>query len=100
MGMHGFDLGYSVEFLEHVEEQYMDNYMYVFCGCKYVVCTAAPPGKRGHHHVNCQDTQYWIDIFAYYGFDYNEEETEYIRRKSSMTREFMRSYGMFFTRAE
>lgn len=98
-GMHSFDLGYSVEFLEHVDEQYMENYMWVFGGCEYIVCTAAPPGKKGHHHVNCQDTEYWIDAFAYYGFDYDKEETKNIRRVSTMTREFMKKYGMFFTRS-
>ncbi len=93
-----FDLGWSVEFLEHVDEQYMDNYMDVFQRCKYVVCTAAPPGKSGHHHVNCQTTKYWIRKFYDYGLHYDSEETDYIREHSSMTREFMRNYGMFYRR--
>lgn len=48
-----FDLAWSIEFLEHVFEKYQDNYMKCFQKAKYVFCTAAPPGKGGHHHVNC-----------------------------------------------
>ena len=52
-----FDLGWSVEFLEHVDEKYQDNYMQAFARCKFVVCTAAGPGAPGHHHVNCQSQE-------------------------------------------
>ena len=40
-----FDLCWCVEFLEHVEEKYMDNYFDTFKKCKYVFCTYAPRGK-------------------------------------------------------
>ncbi|NBR26336.1 MAG: hypothetical protein EBU08_21645, partial [Micrococcales bacterium] len=49
-----FDLAWSVEFLEHVEEKYQENYMDAFTKCIYAIVTAAPPGYPGHHHVNCQ----------------------------------------------
>jgi SAM-dependent methyltransferase len=91
-----FDLGWSVEFLEHVEEQYMDSYMGVFASCEYVVCTAAPPGYTGHHHVNCQPQEYWVEKFAHYGFEFDAVETEYIRKHSSMQKPFMQKTGMFF----
>ena len=45
-----FVLAWSIEFLGHVFEKYQDNYMKCFQKAKYVFCTAAPPGKRGHHH--------------------------------------------------
>jgi SAM-dependent methyltransferase len=93
-----FDLGWSVEFLEHVDEEYSDNYMRVFAKCKYVVCTAAPPGYPGHHHVNCQDMNYWINKFSQYGFDFDEKETNYIRENSGMIKPFMQKTGMFFVR--
>ena len=64
-----FDLGWSVEFLEHVEEQYQDNYMQAFKKCQYVIATAAPPGYPGHHHVNCRDQEYWHEVFDRCGFD-------------------------------
>jgi SAM-dependent methyltransferase len=94
-----FDLGWSVEFLEHVEEKYQDNYMQAFARCKYVVATAAPPGYPGHHHVNCQPLTYWRDVFDKYGFDYDNDVTQLIRtQKSTMQKPFMQTTGMFFRR--
>jgi SAM-dependent methyltransferase len=95
----GFDLGWSVEFLEHVEEKYQDSYMRAFAHCKYVVCTAAPPGYPGHHHVNCQPLTYWRDVFDKYGFDYDNDVTQRIRhQESTMQKPFMQTTGMFFKR--
>jgi len=52
-----YDVGWSVEFLEHVYEEYMPNYMHSFLQCKYVIVTYAPPGWTGHHHVNLQEEE-------------------------------------------
>jgi len=94
-----FDLGWSVEFLEHVDEKYQDNYMQAFARCKFVVCTAAGPGAPGHHHVNCQSQEYWHKIFDKYGFDYDEAVTQRIRtQESTMQKPFMQRTGMFFAK--
>lgn len=95
----GFDLGWSVEFLEHVEEKYQDSYMRAFARCKYVVATAAPPGYPGHHHVNCRPQEYWHKVFDKYGFDYDDAVTQRIRmQESTMQKPFMQTTGMFFRR--
>lgn len=91
-----FDLCWSVEFLEHVEAKYIPNYMEAFMQCRYVVVTAAPPGWGGHHHVNEQPQEYWVDKFSEYGFDIDEEETEAIRRESTMQKGFLGRTGMFY----
>jgi cyclopropane fatty-acyl-phospholipid synthase-like methyltransferase len=78
------DLIWSVEFLEHVYEQYQDNYMQDFIKGKYALITFAPPGKPGHHHVNCKNPEYWIEVFKKYGFEYDEERTKHIREISTM----------------
>lgn len=98
-----FDLGWSVEFLEHVEEQYQPSYMHVFSRCKYVVCTAASPGFGGFHHVNEQCTDYWIKTFEKYGFKYNPEYTKLTAENSTMKQHvkktqmsFIEMTGMFF----
>ena len=95
-----FDLGWSVEFLEHVYEEYQPNYMDTFVKCKYVLCTAAPPGWDGYHHVNEQPREYWIDVFSKYGFVYDEKITNEVKKNSTMKKKkgksFMRRNGMFF----
>lgn len=93
-----YDLAWSVEFLEHLYEEFIPNFMNVFSRCKYVVCTAAPPGYPGHHHVNCQPLEYWVEKFAEYGLEYDAEETAYIRANSGMRKQFMQNTGMFFKR--
>jgi len=91
-----YDLGWSVEFVEHVDQKYVANFMDSFKRCKYVCITHALPGKAGYHHVNCQPSDYWIDIFTNNGFEYSETHTKELRLHSSMKREFMCKTGMIF----
>lgn len=91
-----FDLAWSVEFLEHVEEKYQANYMDLFNKCKYALITGAPPGKHGYHHVNCKDSTYWINVFRKYNFEFDSLSTEEIKKSSNMQREFIRNNGLFF----
>lgn len=79
-----FDLGWSVEFVEHVYEEYIPNYMPSFQRCNYVIMTYAPPGWLGHHHVNCQPESYWINKFIQYGFKYDGALTKQLRSRSTM----------------
>lgn len=94
-----FDLGWAVEFLEHVEEQFIPNYMETFRACRHVFVTAAVPGQPGHHHVNCQWGDYWIARFQEAGFVWDEETTEGVRRHSTMWSRFTEQTGMVFNRA-
>lgn len=91
-----FDLCWSVEFLEHVEEKYIPNYMKAFQRCKRVLVTAAPPGWGGHHHVNEQPEQYWIETFDEYGFKLDQRVTEAVRNESTMRKGFLGRTGMFY----
>ena len=97
-----FDLGWSIEFLEHVYEKYQSNYMNAFSKCKFIFCTAAPPGFGGVHHVNEQYINYWIKVFKKYGFKYNHEATNMVINHSTMDkhkktqRNFVQMTGMFF----
>ena len=92
-----FDLCWSVEFLEHVEEQYIPNYMEAFRLCKYVVATSSV-STRGHNHVNCQPQEYWQKVFSDYGLTFDPDATAMIRKKSSMQKPFMQNTGMFYRR--
>jgi hypothetical protein len=91
-----FDLAWSTEFLEHVFEKYIDNYMIDFSRCKYALVTHAPPNTSGHHHVNLKENKYWINLFSTYGFTIDVEMTKLIRKNSSMERDFIRNNGLFF----
>lgn len=93
-----FDLAWSTEFVEHVEERYILNYMPAFERCRLVLLTGAPPGKSGHHHVNCRTGEYWRGVFASRGFALDEGATAAIRQASTMAREFIRKYGLVFRR--
>ncbi len=100
-----FDFAWSCEFVEHVEEKYQDNYMCLFQKCKYVIITFAPPGRKGYHHVNCQEENYWIKVFEKYNFVFSKEETDYIRNNSSMNldrpkKQFVQRNGLFFINKE
>jgi hypothetical protein len=89
------DFCWSVEFLEHVSEQYMDNYFSVFNSCR-VIMTTASQQFSGHHHVNVRLMTYWVSQFENRGFALNESDTLYIRNKTSMKRDFIKTTGMVF----
>lgn len=91
-----YDLVWSCEFVEHVEEQFLDNFMQGFQKGKTVCMTYAPIGKKGHHHVNCNTKEYWIETFKKYGLIYDDEMTKEVKLNSTMEREFFREYGLVF----
>lgn len=90
------DFCLSIEFLEHVEECYMDNYFTVFNACKVILCTAST-NPRPRWHVNVQETPYWIDQFAQRNWKLNQIDTDWVRNNSDMRRNFIRTTGMVFT---
>jgi SAM-dependent methyltransferase len=93
-----FDLGWAVEFVEHVDECHVPNFMATLARCKVVFITAAVPGQPGHHHVNCQWGDYWIARFADSGFDYDIDATLGVRAASTMRSRFTEQTGLVFTR--
>ncbi len=60
----GFGLVWSCEFVEHVAEEYVENFLSAFLLGRLVLMTHALPGQGGHHHVNCQTAAYWIRKLA------------------------------------
>jgi SAM-dependent methyltransferase len=78
-----FDLAWSCEFVEHVEAKYIDNFAPDFQKAKYLAMTFAGIGQGGHHHVNENTQQYWINTLSSYGFDFSESITNELRHKAS-----------------
>jgi SAM-dependent methyltransferase len=93
-----FDLAWSVEFVEHVDEAHVDNFMTTFRGCATVFITAARPGQPGYHHVNCQAAEYWVERFRRQGFVLDDEGTDGVRAASTMWSRFTENTGMVFRR--
>lgn len=91
-----FDLGWTVEFVEHVEEQFIPNYMTTLARCRHVIMTHALPGQAGHHHVNCKNADYWKRVFNRYGLVYDENLTNAVRNASTMRKPFIKRTGMVF----
>jgi hypothetical protein len=95
-----FDFAYSCEFVEHVEEKYISNYIKTFKLCKNILITFAPTGTPGYHHVNCKSEQYWIDVFESNNFTFDKTITDDFRTSSTMNRNFIREYGLYFKNNE
>jgi SAM-dependent methyltransferase len=73
------DMAWCAGFVEQIEEEFIPNFMASFHACKYVCLTHAEAGQPGHHHVNCQSTEYWINKMNEFGFDHDAAETAHLR---------------------
>jgi len=91
-----YDLGWSVEFVEHVDKIYMPNFLETFKSCKYVTMTHALPGQSGHHHVNCMPIEYWCGALEAINFKLLVEETNEMRKVSTMRERYIRQQGYIF----
>ena len=49
---------------------------------KMIILHTPPKGTPGHHHVNTQDREYWILLFAQYGFILDKKLTAEVREIS------------------
>jgi SAM-dependent methyltransferase len=91
------DLVHCQEVVEHIEEQYLDNLLSSLTTGKYILMTHAVPGQGGHHHVNCQPSEYWIDHFSKRNCSFLAEDTQRIRKLAIEDgAKFMSNTGMLF----
>jgi len=70
-----FNLVWSCEFVEHVEEQFVPRFLTTFSRGELVLMTHATPGQGGHHHVNEQPSSYWIKKMDEIGYTVDFELT-------------------------
>lgn len=92
-----YDLAISTEFVEHVESQYENNWMRILDQCRYFLMCHAVPGQKGHHHVNCQTSEYWIERIQTRGFVHNSELTGKFRKTTErIPTKWGRNTLMFF----
>ena len=76
----GFDLVWCCEFVEHVHEEFVPNYLPAFKAADLVLMTHALPGQGGHHHVNCRSSDYWQGAMAAIGYRLDPDLTATARR--------------------
>lgn len=88
-----YDLAWSCEFVEHVEAQFVDNFIQTFLKARVVAMSHATPKQGGYHHVNEQEDKYWIDIMEKAGFFYAVEETQLYR---SLAHDYFKKSGLLF----
>lgn len=76
-----YDLSLCLDVLEHMEEkdsaQALEN---ITTGAELLLLSCAPPGQRGHHHVNEQPRRYWIKRLAKIGWRYDRSTTGAMER--------------------
>ena len=81
-----YHLAWSCEFVEHVEERYIWNFLKTFKCARMIAMTHAEPGQPGHHHVNCRTADYWKGVMAAVGLAFDEETTLHARLMAGMNR--------------
>lgn len=93
-----YDLIWSCEFVEHVEERYCSNFLETFdrAGSKLLMLTHAVPGQPGWHHVNCQPGSYWVAQMLTCGFVLDQPLTLQARAVSEPGH--FRARGLVFVR--
>jgi len=98
----GVDLVWSCEFVEHVEEEYVPNFLESFRLGRLVLMTHADVGQPGYHHVNCRPAEYWIEALATIGYELASGITDLTRAiaraNSAPSNHYARS-GLAFRRA-
>lgn len=99
-----FDLVWSYEVAEHIENE--ENFLITLTenAAQWIVMTAAPPEQGGTHHVNCQPREHWIEKLDALGFDYEPELVAQFGGggypQGWQTRSYMAYSGMVFKRRE
>lgn len=79
LGVDKFDLVLSTEFVEHVDEPYVRNFLPDLTRGERLLMTHALPGQGGFHHVNLQEDAYWVELVESAGMVYDKDTTEELR---------------------
>lgn len=86
-----FDLVWCCEFVQHVEEKFVDNFLKDFQHAKFIAMTFEGT-ESPHHRVNVKPASYWIEKLSSIGFKLNEDYTNNLR-KIAMTMNQQQSFS-------
>lgn len=101
-----FDLVWCCDVGEHLGGEFVDNLVRTVVDNveKVVAFCAAPPGSGGHHHVNCQPGEWWVEKFISAGLTFLPVLTEHARylcpgdAYGRSPHNYFRRSGLVFTR--
>jgi SAM-dependent methyltransferase len=79
LGDQTYDLCWSAEFVEHVDEEFIPNYVADMKRASIIVLTHGEPGQNGHHHVTLKDDQWWVEKLGSFGLIHDPAETALLR---------------------
>lgn len=73
------DLVHCQEVVEHIEEKYVENVLRSLACGKFILMTHASVGQGGHHHVNEQSDEYWVQHLRRHDCELLVEDTKRVR---------------------
>lgn len=91
-----YDLAWSIEFVEHVPESHMHNFIALFQQCDVVAITSSSVVAK--KHPNPQKPEYWDRVLQEAGFIAMPKLALAMREASTMGREFMDRTGRLYMR--
>jgi len=80
-----FDLVWCCEFVQHVEEKFVDNFLHDFQRAKYIAMTYDGT-ESPHYRVNVRSKGYWIEQLSRIRFELNEEYSNSLRSLAESTK--------------
>ena len=95
------DLVHCQEVVEHIEEKFLDNLLRSLACGRFILMTHAVPGQDGHHHVNCQPTEYWVEKLARHNYRLLVIDSNRVRALAGKDSAiFLAATGLVFARGE
>ena len=93
------DLVWCCEVAEHIDPAFVENFIATLANGRVIAMTHAMPGQIGHHHVNCQPPEYWIEWMARYNYT-RSDDTPLFREIAARDENssFFANSGIVFTR--
>lgn len=91
-----FDLAWSCEFVEHISQEFIPNFLATFRSARYLMMTHGLHWQGGHHHCNLQRPGYWIDRIQEAGFELLARLT--IESRDLTLQHYWKHSGLIFRR--
>jgi SAM-dependent methyltransferase len=94
------DLVWSCEVAEHILPEKVYNFIDTLANGRVIAMTHAVPGQGGHHHVNCQPKEYWVNLLNQRGYILAPDNDIFleISKKDEIPHTYFSRTGLVFLR--